>query len=86
MTNRLCVSLLAAAIGLSFSAASFAATADHQAPVVAKNTIKKTVHHKRHSKNATAYRSAYPALEPYRSSGFIGEFPGSCAYDRAAGR
>jgi hypothetical protein len=30
-------------------------------------------------------QSAYPQLEPFRSSGFIGPFPGSCAYDRAAG-
>ena len=84
MRNRLCLSIVAAAIALSFAAPSFAAS--EQAQVVTKKTVKKTVHHRRHARNVTVYRSAYPELEPYRSSGFIGQFPGSCAYDRAAGR
>jgi hypothetical protein len=86
MTNRLCVSLIAAAIAFSFAAPAFAAPADDQAQLVTKKTAKKTVHHKRHSRNVSVYRPAYPALEPYRSFGFVGDFPGACAYDRAAGR
>ena len=42
------------------------------------------VHKKRH--HVARRQSRYPELEPYRSNGFVGEFPGSCAYDRAAGR
>jgi hypothetical protein len=86
MPNRLCLSILAAAIAFSFAAPTFAAPADDQAPIVTKKTAKKPAHHKHHAKRGTVYRSRYPELEPYRSSGFIGEFPGSCAYDRAAGR
>lgn len=86
MPNRLCVSVLAAAIAFSFTAPTLGAPADDQTPVATKKTTKKSVHHKRHTKHTTIYRSAYPALEPYRSSGFIGNFPGACAYDRAAGR
>jgi len=86
MPNRFCAFVLAAAIAFSFAAPILAAPADDRAPVVTKKTAKKTVHHKRHAKHVAVYRSAYPALEPYRSSGFIGSFPGACAYDRAAGR
>ena len=86
MPNRLYVAVLAATIAFSFAAPTLAAPADDQAPVLTKKTTKKPAHHKHHAKRATVYRSAYPALEPYRSFGFIGDFPGSCAYDRAAGR
>jgi len=78
--------VLVAALAFSFAAPTLAATANDQAPVVKKKTTKNTAHHRHHPKRVTVYRSAYPALEPYRSSGFVGQFPGACAYDRAAGR
>jgi len=31
------------------------------------------------------HRRSESRLEQYRSSDFVGQFPGSCAYDRAAG-
>ena len=86
MPNLVYLFAFAAVIAFSFATTTFAATAEDQAPVVTKKTTKKNAHHKRHAKRATVYRSAYPELEPYRSSGFIGQFPGACAYDRAAGR
>jgi hypothetical protein len=46
-------------------------------------TTKKIVVHKK--RYVAKHHRKYEKLEPYRSSGFIGEFPGSCAYDRAAG-
>ena len=84
MPTRIWLFAFAAAIVFSFATPTFAAPAEDQAPVVTKKTSKKTAHHKRHAK--PVYRSAYPELEPYRSSGFVGQFPGACAYDRAAGR
>jgi hypothetical protein len=45
------------------------------------NASSKSVTHKHHKMQ----RAAYPELEQYRSSDFVGQFPGSCAYDRAAG-
>jgi hypothetical protein len=61
------------------------------APVVplqaegAVTTLAAKKKHKKYKHHVVRPRSAYPELEPYRSNGFIGEFPGSCAYDRAAG-
>jgi hypothetical protein len=36
-------------------------------------------------KSHKVQRHSYPRLESHRSSDFVGQFPGSCAYDRAAG-
>jgi len=41
----------------------------------------KVITYKRHK----VHRPPYSRLEQYRSSDFVGQFPGSCAYDRAAG-
>jgi hypothetical protein len=78
MKTRLILSIAAATVALAIAAPpSFADSAN------TVTTHKKiTVHKKRH---VAKHHRKYEALEPYRSSGFIGEFPGSCAYDRAAG-
>lgn len=78
MANRIWLSVVAIAVGLAVASPNVSVKADNTAPVTA--TKKK---HKRHV--AKQNHSAYPALEPFRSSGFIGPYPGSCAYDRAAG-
>jgi hypothetical protein len=80
MKTRLILSMVAAAFMLAIAVPvqpSFADSTNDTAP-----TKKVVVHKKRHI--AKSHRR-YEALEPYRSNGFIGEFPGSCAYDRAAG-
>jgi hypothetical protein len=85
MTKHLWLSAAALTLALAVAAPvpSSAANAEDGTKVV---TVKKTQKHKRHtSRRVVRHRNAYPALEPYRSSGFIGEFPGACAYDRAAG-
>jgi hypothetical protein len=79
MARRIFLSVVVAALTLAVAAPVYPATA--QDTVTVKTTKKK---HKRHV--AERYQRAYPELEPYRSSGFVGQFPGSCAYDRAAGR
>jgi hypothetical protein len=84
MMKHLCVTAMAVLLTLAVAAPISPAEAQDGAKVV---TVKKKQKHKRHtSRHVARYRSAYPELEPYRSNGFIGEFPGSCAYDRAAGR
>lgn len=52
-------------------------------PVFAQDsdTSPKVTLHKRQK----VHRPPYSRLEQYRSSDFVGQFPGSCAYDRAAG-
>jgi len=52
-------------------------------PIFAQDndTGNKLITHKRHK----VHRPPYSRLEQYRSSDFVGQFPGSCAYDRAAG-
>jgi hypothetical protein len=79
MAHRIFLAVVVAALTLAVAAPVYPASA--QDTVTVKSAKKK---HKRHV--AKRYPSAYPELEPYRSSGFIGQFPGSCAYDRAAGR
>jgi hypothetical protein len=84
MKTRIVLSIVAAVVALAIAApTSFAVAQDpQQTTKVTKAKKKVVVHRKRH---VARYRSAYPELEPYRSFGFVGEFPGSCAYDRAAG-
>jgi hypothetical protein len=78
MTKRLCLSVLAAVLSLAIAAPAY--------PVKADETKTVTIAKKKHKRHvAKQNHSAYPALEPFRSSGFIGPYPGSCAYDRAAG-
>jgi hypothetical protein len=84
MTKHLSLSMIVAVLALAIAAPNVPAQADDgtRTKVV---TVKKK--HKRHvAQRVVRQHSAYPELEPYRSFGFIGEFPGSCAYDRAAGR
>jgi hypothetical protein len=83
MKIRIGLFVVAAALAFAVAAPAPAAFADNTAKVT--TTKKKiVVHRKRHV--AKRRGPAYPELEPYRSFGFIGKFPGSCAYDRAAGR
>ncbi len=83
MTKQLWLSAIAMAAALAVAAPVAPATAQDGTQVV---TVKKQKKHKRHvARQTVRQRSTYPELEPYRSYGFIGEFPGSCAYDRAAG-
>lgn len=84
MKTRIALSIAVAAFAIAIAApASFAVAQDTQqatpAPTVKKKPV---VHRKRH---IVRQQDGYPALEPYRSTGFKGQFPGSCAYDRAAG-
>jgi hypothetical protein len=82
MTKRVWVWVLVAALTLAVAAPVSSVQAQDGTKVV---TVKKK--HKRHvARHVVRQLSAYPELEPYRSYGFRGEFPGSCAYDRAAGR
>lgn len=83
MTTRAWLSAIVAATVFTVAMPHlFVGTGDE---AIAATAVKKK--HKRHvAKHRTRQDSAYPALEPFRSSGFIGRFPGSCAYDRAAGR
>jgi hypothetical protein len=75
MTKHLWVSAIVTALALAVAAPpSFADSTTATKKIV--------VHKKRH---VTKHHRQYEELEPYRSNGFIGEFPGSCAYDRAAG-
>jgi hypothetical protein len=82
MLKRMSLFAAAAAIAFAVAAPSPAAFADSVSA-----TSKKVTHKKRHhvAKRKAAPAPLYPALEPFRSSGFIGPVPGSCAYDRAAG-
>ena len=83
MTKHLWLSAIAVVVALAVAAPVSSADAQDGTKVV---TVKKKQKHKRHvARHTVRQRSAYPELEPYRSYGFIGEFPGSCAYDRAAG-
>ena len=85
MKTRLVLSIVAAVIALAVAApTSFAVAQDTQQVTKVAAKKKVTIHKKRYV--ARRRGPAYPELEPYRSSGFIGEFPGACAYDRAAGR
>jgi hypothetical protein len=80
MKNLLATALVAV-LTLAVAAPAYSVEAQDGTKVV---TVKKK--HKRHvARHVVRQRSAYPGLEPYRSFGFQGEFPGSCAYDRAAG-
>jgi hypothetical protein len=47
----------------------------------------KTVHHVKHhrAQAQTRAKDSYAALEPYRSMGFVGAYPGEYARRRAAG-
>jgi hypothetical protein len=72
--NRILCSLIAAAVVI-FATAS--ASADD------RNPPKR--HHKYHYTTPAGPDSRYPGLEPYRSLGFKGEYPGDCAYMRANG-
>lgn len=83
MKTRLGLSIIAAAIALAIAAPTPSAFAENTTKVTTAAKKKIVVHRKRH---AARKRVAYPELEPYRSFGFVGEFPGACAYDRAAGR
>jgi hypothetical protein len=78
MKTRLVLSTVAAALALALAA---------PAPGFADSTTATTtkVVHRKHHPVAAPHSSAYSGLERYRSSGFVGQFPGSCAYDRAAG-
>jgi hypothetical protein len=83
MTKRAWLSAIVAGTVLAIAMPHPFARADDG--VTAATAVKKK--HERHvAKHHVRRESAYPALEPYRSSGFIGQYPGSCAYDRAAGR
>jgi len=91
MKNRLSI-IAAAAIAFCFVVASHpAAAADDQAAqtkqVTTKQvTTKKVVTHKRHHVAKVVRQEApYSRLEPYRSSGFVGDYPGDCARQRAGG-
>jgi hypothetical protein len=87
MKTRIVLSIVAAVIALAVAApASFAVAQGTQQTTHVTKTKKKVVVHKKHRYVSRRHGPAYPELEPYRSFGFIGEFPGSCAYDRAAGR
>ena len=85
MKTRIVLSIVAAVVAIAIAAPpSFAvAQGTQQTAKVTKTKKKVVVHRKRHFVRSGP---AYPELEPYRSFGFIGEYPGSCAYDRAAGR
>ena len=83
MTKRLWLSIIVAALTLAVATPVLPARAQDATKVTA--TKKKIVVHKKRHRVARRH-SRYPELEPYRSNGFVGEFPGSCAYDRAAGR
>jgi hypothetical protein len=72
--NRILGSLLAAAVVISSAVA--APADDHNLP---------KRHPKYHHTTPAAPQSRYPELEPYRSLGFKGEYPGDCAYMRANG-
>jgi hypothetical protein len=80
MKTRLIFTIAAAAMALAIAVPAQPSFAD--STNVTTTTKKVVVHKKRH---IVKHHRKYEALEPYRSSGFIGEFPGSCAYDRAAG-
>lgn len=81
MSRRLWLSAIVAALALAVAAP---VPPVHARDSTTHVTVKKK--HKHHTaRRVVRHRSAYPELEPYRSNGFIGEFPGSCAYDRAAG-
>lgn len=84
MTKHLWATALVAILTLAVAAPSLPAKADDGTGTKVVTVKKK---HKRHVARHVVVRprSAYPGLEPYRSFGFRGEFPGSCAYDRAAG-
>jgi hypothetical protein len=86
MKTHLLLSIAAAAIALAIATpASFAAPQDTQQTTHVRVAKKKVVVHRKRHVVRRQDDAAYPALEPYRSSGFRGEFPGSCAYARANG-
>lgn len=80
MKTRLILSIAAAAVALAIALPAQPSFADNANTVTTHKKI--VVHKKRH---VVRHHRQYEELEPYRSSGFIGKFPGSCAYDRAAG-
>lgn len=85
MKSRILAVLLAATVAFAVGGAIDVAKAgDAPVTTVVKKQQKKKMTHKHQVANT--HRSLYPELEPYRSHGFVGTFPGSCAYDRAAGR
>jgi hypothetical protein len=81
MKTRLILPIAAATIALAAAIPAQPSFADSATPVT---TQKKIVVHKK-KRHVVRHHRQYEELEPYRSSGFIGKFPGSCAYDRAAG-
>jgi hypothetical protein len=81
MKIRLVLSIVATAVALAIAAPPQPGFADSTTPTTA---AKSSLAYKKHHA-ATKHSPAYPGMERYRSSGFVGEFPGSCAYDRAAG-
>jgi hypothetical protein len=83
MKVRLGLLVAAAAITLAIAAPASSVSAQETQQTTKTTAKKKVVVHKTH--RVVRSKSAYPELEPYRSFGFKGEFPGSCAYDRAAG-
>jgi hypothetical protein len=92
--KNFCFMIGAAAIAFNFAVASHPASAadDQATPTTTKQstaqqvTTKKVVHPKRHGVKVVRPQSPYSRLEPYRSSGFVGEYPGDCAAQRANGQ
>jgi hypothetical protein len=87
MTKGFWLSTIALAVSLMVAApvAPLKAEGATTTSVAKKKYKKHRPHVVVHRRHVVRSRSAYPELEPYRSNGFKGEFPGSCAYDRAAG-
>jgi len=86
MKNRFYLVIGAAAIAFSVALANQPASADDQAPAATKQvTTKKVITHKHHHTAKVVQKSPYSHLEPYRSSGFVGDYPGDCARQQAGG-
>ena len=77
MPSRMSLLAVVAVASFALAVPNCAVRAENAPSVSTKKKTKKY--------SARKHQSAYPGLEPYRSSGFVGQFPGSCAYDRAAG-
>ena len=83
MKIRLGLALVATGIAFAVAAPVQPSFAQNSSPAVTTTKKKVVVHKKRYV--AKRNGPAYPGLEPFRSNGFVGQFPGACAYDRAAG-
>ena len=84
MKTRFSLFVVVAAIAFAVATPSAFAQNMTQDSVKVTTTKKKVVaHKKRHV--AKRRGPAYPELEPFRSFGFVGEYPGSCAAHRASG-